>query len=525
MFTTDLKILLRLRTSPRQVLVTFLRGFLILTTAVLLARPINHEIFHDSYDRLLFKLHTSDLQGVAAQLTDQLAQLYARNDTLGMQKLLDSSFGLYGFVITDCTELGASCPGQRILFTSSQSLEWKKHPTVADLTREPFALLQLPQMGSKTLVLGRLYVLSNVPRSFEEDYSLWQEDIFSTYGARRYYLRTFIFCLVGGLFSWLVLEALLWARRQHRRSEQQRQQELVRTADSYLKQLQTKNLQLADLEKFTGQQMEGYIGRIRELKQKLRDNEEYGRTATEIIQELEETKRQQSEKFSQEMERTRGEIERLQESIAEYERTPQRGKSSSRQALENAVALQFSNALEQAVYEAIRTSARGQREEWLVLHNFNVAPGKNYGRFIDCLVISRECLVVVEAKNYRGKVDAEGDFANDVWTCYDPEPHEIVSLWGKNPYHQVNEYCMNLMTLARRRSRWEMPVFGVIVFPAESDVSGLTDAFGRFYRVTTLDRLVGVLENIMADARRHNAFSKRPAPKQLESLLLGRGPA
>ena len=59
-------------------------------------------------------------------------------------------------------------------------------------------------------------------------------------------------------------------------------------------------------------------------------------------------------------------------------------------------------------------------------------------------------------------------------------------------------------------------------FPEIADISKLESKIGKFYRITTIDHLLAVLEQIEAEARRDNAFSKRPTPEQIENLIRGK---
>ena len=55
-----------------------------------------------------------------------------------------------------------------------------------------------------------------------------------------------------------------------------------------------------------------------------------------------------------------------------------------------------------------------------------------------------------------------------------------------------------------------------------ADLSVIGSQIGRFYRIVTIDRLVPVLDIIEGEARRHNAFTKRPTPHQIENVIRGR---
>ncbi len=102
-----------------------------------------------------------------------------------------------------------------------------------------------------------------------------------------------------------------------------------------------------------------------------------------------------------------------------------------------------------------------------------------------------------------------------------PPPLVVKSAWGQNPYHQVREYSMSLLHLVQV-SQWHVPVFGVVVFPDNADISRIDERIGKYYRVTTVSRLVGLLDQTEAEARRENAYTKRPTPEQIRDVIRGK---
>ena len=179
---------------------------------------------------------------------------------------------------------------------------------------------------------------------------------------------------------------------------------------------------------------------------------------------------------------------------------------------------------EQKIYETIQGSRQFQRGEWRLLNNFDVAPGRNYRQFTDFIVANGDALVILEAKYYVGTIESPGDFLNDIWISSSAQRKKIDCLWGENPYHQVNEYAMSLMKVLKQRSPWTFQIFAVIVFPDEADISRIGEHLGKFYRVTTIGRLLPLLDAIFGEARRFQASKspKRPRPEQVEEMLRGR---
>jgi hypothetical protein len=330
-------------------------------------------------------------------------------------------------------------------------------------------------------------------------------------------------CLLAGFFAWAIAELFLKIRRIELKNAEQRETELIKNADNYLGLLEEKEYQLKGQESRSQDQLEVYIGKVRDLEQKLQNVDEYRDIAETIIRELEEEKNAQSLHFRQELEKTDREKQNLQEEIEKYKKASKKEKDEASKNLADVIHPQFTNMFEKKVFSSLVKSSKHKKGDWIVLSNFDVATGRDSSQFVDCLVINRECLVVIEAKNYSGTISAEGGVENSRWLCMagKHKTMEVKSAWGKNPYHQAREYSMSLLHMVQR-SGWQLPVFGVVVFPGDADISSLEEKIGKYYRVTTIDHLVGLLEQIEAEARRENAFTKRPSPKQIEDLLIGR---
>lgn len=514
---------------PKLLTHILLRFLAIVSLCILIAKPVSREYYDKYYSTALLKIHTTDLSFFSDQLRTQLSYYLLLNDLVSLQRVLDSNFGLFGFVITNCTSSSRECPGQKIIHSSNPNLGWLRFPTVQDLSRSHFIPLRgaapvspnSPEVAARPgAIIGRLYMVTNIPLSFDEDYRLWRSSPFKDVGPWRYYLRAMEVCILGGILLWLIIELLLRMRRIQLRNVRQRELELMSNADNYLVLLEEKNAQLEEQEARTNRQFEMYLQRIRELEQAVTNSEHHRELTESVIREIETEKQTQLTRLTDELSQTRFEMEILRNKIAALDSVSRKGAAPPA-AGEGTPA--FTNVFERRLFETLFRSPRYARGDWRIINSFNVAAGKSHSQFTDCIIISKDCLIVLEAKNYTGRIDAEGDFENDRWYAVKgTEKLPVQSLWGDNPFHQVNEYCMSLLRLVQKRSSWNMPVYGVIVFPEGADLSMVGSQIGRFYRIVTIDRLIAVLDNIEGEARRHNAFTKRPTPHQIENIIRGR---
>jgi hypothetical protein len=455
----------------------------------------------------------------------------------GVQSVLDASFGLFGFIVTDCKGQNRLCPEQKILYTSDLSLPWLHPPKTEDLASGSYAILRRPpgmfpekdtDSGSSNRpgeIIGRLYVISNMPLSFSSDYLECLKSPFSDVGARRFYLRTTLSFLVGSLIVWTFSELYFMMRRKKQFVLLRRELELKQSVNRQMKQLAEKDAHIMRLNEQSARQYEAYLEKIRALNLKIRNEEEYIELTEQIIAELENDKAKEAEKYSEELVAVRMDMDRLQDKVKQFEEASSLKRESSYKALEEAVRTpNFSNLFEQRIFETVSATEFYKRGEWRLLSNFDVAPGRNYRQFTDFIIFNKDALIILEAKYYVGLIDSPGDFLNDIWISTGTQKKKIDCLWGENPYHQLNEYSMSLMKILKQKSPWNFQIFGVIIFPDEADISKVGAHLGKFYRVTTLSKTVELFENIFAEAGRFQAAKnpKRPKAEQVEEMLRGR---
>ena len=180
------------------------------------------------------------------------------------------------------------------------------------------------------------------------------------------------------------------------------------------------------------------------------------------------------------------------------------------------------NMFERSVLGCLQSSLKCQADRWRVLHQFDVSQQRGVRRITDFIVIGQSCVFIVEAKYYLGKISAEGDVRNMPWTCQTTSGRKVVKTpGGNNPYKQVTGYTDSMkgrVELARAGGR--IGVYGIVVFPEGADVTQINDEIGGHYRVTTLDRLIQVIQDLeTAFIQRSHQECSNLSPKQLEDLI------
>lgn len=519
----------------RQLALSLVRLLIVAYGAVLCANYLNGKNFADHISKTLIKIHADANLGVDAA---ELARLLQNREYLSLQKLLDRNYNVYALVITDCKTLQEQCPEQKLLFATNPQFYGTPSYRIDRLGEFPHVVLRAPaatsvldllsprgtQQTARGEIIGRVYSISTIP-TFAEDYRRWIRDPFRDNELWRRYLVTMVSALLAGGGIWLIVELFLKIRRGEQRSAARREAELMASVASYLRQLEENEAQIKEREQHFFRQFEAYVERIREMEERLQDVTQYRDISARIISELEDERNRQAAGFREELARTEAEKQSLQQELARYRAATPKEKVEASRTLAQAITPQFANGFEKRVFTVLSSSPAVVKGERLVLPHLDMAGAQATSKELDFVVVTRSCVMVLEVKNYWGRVTAEGDVVNSRWFCTDGsrEPVEVRSSWGVNPYHQVREYAMSVMNLLQQRQpQWRLPVYGLVVFPESADLAAMDERLGRYYRLVRSDRLLAVLDAVDAEARREHAFGKRPAPAEIENVLRGR---
>jgi hypothetical protein len=149
-----------------------------------------------------------------------------------LQRTLDSNYGLFGLIVTDCKEAEVSCQKQKIIFASNGKRDWKNSFSANELPGNSYDLLRTPSplitentykdsrsqeavsttRNNKGEIIGRVYYIRGIPPSFFSDYTNWLTNIWSTKGTHSYYaLKTGAFISMG-FVVWIAIEFLLYKK-------------------------------------------------------------------------------------------------------------------------------------------------------------------------------------------------------------------------------------------------------------------------------------------------------------------------
>ncbi|MBD2563950.1 MULTISPECIES: NERD domain-containing protein [Nostoc] len=322
-------------------------------------------------------------------------------------------------------------------------------------------------------------------------------------------------------------KARLEAQQNLNRQQEYEEQIKKLTQDLYIvqdKQARTNELKENELSQLQQQiqEIENSRSLVNSELQQLRDNET---SSQRIITALEQQLANQN--LMQEQLNTQLDI--FQNSLLESQEREQQleQREKQKQAELEALTIEIENIKNQTGRHtlnnfeiAIKSSLEQHFSLERVLTQFDVGSGQQGSKFTDFILVTNKCCIVVEAKSYKGTIKSVGNPRNTGWTCdIGTRKLYIYACWGENPYQQVKTYADSLYRYVNSSNWGKFPVYGVVVFPANSDIDhGIESNIGGFYRVTTLNNLINVIEQLDNQAYLQNARRYQRILQQLTGI-------
>jgi predicted RNA binding protein YcfA (HicA-like mRNA interferase family) len=223
--------------------------------------------YNNYWHGTIFAVQTVDFNMLSHTLPGKLSYTLLQGNIGELQRTLDSNYGLFGLIVTDCKIAAKDCLSEQILYQSKSSQNWTKEISLATLSNHPYDLLQSPPplqaewqyakpRDSKPIptgrvnsgeIIGRVYYVRGVPPTFIEDYKNWIKEPFKVRGSRSLYTSTVALFFVGGLSAWIIIEVVLSAKRNEQHLAQQQREQLQREIQQVQLQLEEKNQQTIEL--------------------------------------------------------------------------------------------------------------------------------------------------------------------------------------------------------------------------------------------------------------------------------------
>ncbi|MGB3769007.1 MAG: NERD domain-containing protein [Phormidesmis sp.] len=280
-----------------------------------------------------------------------------------------------------------------------------------------------------------------------------------------------------------------------------------------------------------------------ELKLQTEEKEEKAKLAEILSEQIKESKRQQASASSQsiELQSSLRLIEEERESdkrkiqSLETKLRDEKNQGDALRAVVDDITQSSLNLFEGKIVSELKKTAKVKSSVWSIHTQLDMGLRNRTSASMvaDCVVVGSSFIAVIEAKQYAGKIYADGDSRNAVWLCAEERrnPIKIASCWGDNPYKQVTAYVHGAMALLKRNAAFrqknickEVSIYGVVVFPDTADLSLLDTDLGKYYRVAKLGELADVLHQLERQAQQipTKKGEKSLVAAEIEESLYGR---
>ncbi|MDJ0900382.1 MAG: hypothetical protein QNJ55_16380 [Xenococcus sp. MO_188.B8] len=287
-----------------------------LAIAIILASYACYRSYQSYWNQTIRKVQTIDFNILAHTLPTKLSYVLINNDLEELQRTLNSNYGYFGLVVTNCLSVEKLCPHQKIIHSTDSQDEWKKRLNVESLTENiPYSILRNPpplltefQYNSSRdenpntignvnqgQVIGRVYYIRGIPPQFSEDIRNWWSkfptNLFNEKNAGKYYGVISLLFLLGGLGSWVTIEDFCLRNRKEKNKlllEIKEGQRKLREQDELnANDIKNKDLEISDLNHDLQQQQEIVEQKEREKQEIKRDYQQFQLIHSQYKKELE----------------------------------------------------------------------------------------------------------------------------------------------------------------------------------------------------------------------------------------------
>lgn len=250
----------------RQRLASLTRLTFISSVALTIATVSNFLNHHKYWNGTIFAVQTVDFNILSYSLPTKLSLVLEQGKKAEIQRTLDSNYGLFGLVVTDCKTTGVKCTNQKVLYSSKSKFRWQGQIQLSNLSSYPYDNLRNPppiyaegyfantrdrqrlptDRTNPGTIIGRVYYIRNTPPTFIQDYTRWLQNPSSLSGARATYTLTVALFFFAGIAAWAILEQVLYRKRMEQESMQRERQQLLEKQQQQVLQAQSLQQQIQD---------------------------------------------------------------------------------------------------------------------------------------------------------------------------------------------------------------------------------------------------------------------------------------
>ena len=145
---------------------------------------------HSYWNGTIERVQTVDFNMLSHMLPTKLSQAIIEGDSEEIQRTLDSNYGLFGLVITDCTTAQLDC-NQTAQYASNSNFPWRTQLTEEILATSTYDVLMNPPplhpvehysdsrtgvrgptgLNNYGSIIGRVYYVRGIPPTFLGSYT------------------------------------------------------------------------------------------------------------------------------------------------------------------------------------------------------------------------------------------------------------------------------------------------------------------------------------------------------------------
>ena len=196
------------------------------------------------------RVQTVDFNILSHVLPTKLSYALINRDLEELQRTLDSNYGYFGMVVTDCVKQEPECFNQQILYSTNSKFSWKQQLDPKALSELPYNILKNPPPlqtearfnsardetweatgnTNKGQIIGRVYYVRGIPPTFSADLADWIKklpgSLLAGSGADKYYSLTFGVFFFSGIALWGGIEFVLYRKKILEQIAKERQRRL-----------------------------------------------------------------------------------------------------------------------------------------------------------------------------------------------------------------------------------------------------------------------------------------------------------
>ena len=200
---------------------------------------------HNNYwQKTIWRVQTVDFNLLTHSLPTKISQALIDEEINELQRTLDSSYGYFGLVVTDCQNNNHNCEDQNILYSTETNNTWKlklEESSKNVLLNSPYSILrnppplltetefsnarsEFPKSTGKSNdgeIIGRVYYIRGIPPELNSDIWIWfkrswQDKWLSNSQAGGYYSLVLLTIILSTLFSVVLIEFILYIFRKRK---------------------------------------------------------------------------------------------------------------------------------------------------------------------------------------------------------------------------------------------------------------------------------------------------------------------